>query len=286
MSVRRVREALSAALGPDAEVEHRSGHTRAETLSFAVRLGERRLWARVAADDDEQETLRTWAELAVLLAERHGAPPVLDVLTVDGRTALLFPYVDAPPASRAMLRRRYHEADELLAALHADRELAERLGEPTTTRACFRSVWVEGLERDLDVIEGYVGKDLHAYLADEVDALGTLVDALDAEVHAPVHGDPRHENLLLAPDRVWLLDWTGLAVGDPVVDDAILRHDALGPGPHHWPDHPAYAVARLALMLDAVVDTATDWVESTDPLMRRRKETAYRAGLEAYRASF
>ena len=39
-------------------------------------------------------------------------------------------------------------------------------------------------------------------------------------------------------------------------------------------------------MLDAVVDVAADWVENTDPLVRRRKEAAYLAGLEAYRAAF
>jgi hypothetical protein len=44
-------------------------------------------------------------------------------------------------------------------------------------------------------------------------------------------------------------------------------------------------------MLDAVVDVAADWVEAGlknggDPLVRRRKEAAYLAGLEAYRAAF
>src|ERR1700752_1192582 len=98
MSVRRVQHALAAALGPDALVEHRPNHTGAGKLSFAVRLGERRLWAKVAVDTDEDESLVPWAEVAGLLADRHGAPPVLDMLSVDGHTALLFPYVDAPPA--------------------------------------------------------------------------------------------------------------------------------------------------------------------------------------------
>ena len=119
-----------------------------------------------------------------------------------------------------------------------------------------------------------------------MDALGSLVDALEEPVHAAVHGDPWHENWLLEPDRLWLLDWEDLAVGDPVVDDAILRHDALGTDPHHWPDQPAHRVARQALMLDAAIDVAADWVEGTDPLVRRRKEAAYLAGVEAYRSEF
>ncbi len=151
-------------------------------------------------------------------------------------------------------------------------------------RTASARIWLQRLEADLDVIEGYVGRDLHAYLAEEVDALGLLIDTLDAPVHAAVHGDPWHENVLVAPDRLWLLDWEDLSVGDPVVDDAILLHDALGTDPHHWPDTAAYAVARRALMLDAVVDVAADWVENTNPLVRRRKEAAYLAELEAYLA--
>ena len=75
---------------------HRANHTGAGKLSFSVRDGERRLWAKVAADDEEENALATWAQVGRLLAERYGAPPVLDVLEVAGHTALLFPYVDAP----------------------------------------------------------------------------------------------------------------------------------------------------------------------------------------------
>ena len=286
MSVRRVGSALAAALGPGTQVQHRANHPGAGRLSYAVRVGGRHLWAKVAADGAEERSLTTWAEAAPLLAERHGAPPVLDVLQVAGHTALLFPFVPAAPADRSTLRARYDEADDLLAGLHADPDLTALLGGPTTSAASFRAVWLERFAADLDVIEGYVAKDLHAFLGAEVDALGGLVDALDEPVHSPVHGDPGREHWLLDPGRLWLLGWEGLTVGDPVVDDAILRDDALGSDPHHWPDGPRYAVARRALMLGAVIDVAADWVASTDPLVRRRKEAAYLPGLEAYRDAF
>jgi fructosamine-3-kinase len=286
MSVRRVRDALVAALGPDAQVEHRANHTGVGKLSFAIHVGDRRLWAKVAADADEEESLTTWVEVAGLLAERHGAPPLLEVLEVAGHTALLFPFLDAPPADRTAVHSRYDEASALLAGLHADTELAALLGGPTTTADCFREVWLARFVADLDVIEGYVAKDLHAYLADEVDDLAGQVDTLDEPVHAAVHGDPWHENFLVAPDRLWLLDWEDLSVGDPVVDDAILRHDAVGTDPHHWPDGPSDVVARRALMLDVVIDVAADWVENTDQRVRRQKEAAYLAGLEAYRDAY
>ena len=101
MSVRRVRDALEAALGPGAHVEHHANHTGVGKLSFAVRVREERLWVKVAADTAEDQSLATWARVAALLAERHAAAPVLDVLEVAGHTALLFPYVDAPPADRS-----------------------------------------------------------------------------------------------------------------------------------------------------------------------------------------
>jgi hypothetical protein len=137
---------------------------------------------------------------------------------------------------------------------------------------------------ELDVVEGYVGKDLHAFLSDEVDTLADQVSRLDEPVHAAVHGDPRHERWLLGHDRLWLLGWEHLSVGDAVVDDAVLRHDALGTDPRHWPATAAHVLARRALMLGAVVDVAAGWVADGDPVVRRGKEAAYLAGLESYRA--
>ena len=286
MSERRVGEELAAALGPDAVVRHHANHTGAGKLSFAVRVRDQRLWAKVAADADEESALATWLRVASLLAERHAAPPVLDVLDVAGRTALLFPWIQAPVADRAGLRERYDEARAVLTGLHDDTELAGLLGPPSTSAAAYRQVWLTRFEVDLELVEGYVAKDLHAYLSDEVDALGVLVDDLDEPVRAAVHGDPWHENVLLAPDRLWLLDWEDLAVGDQVIDDAILRYDALGSDRHHWPDTPRDLIARRALLLDSVIDVAADWVEATDPFVRRAKESTYLAGLETYRDLF
>ena len=109
--------------------------------------------------------------------------------------------------------------------------------------------------------------------------------AFDQPVHSAVHGDPWHENLLLGEDRLWLLDWEDLAVGDPVVDEAIVHMDAHGPDAG-WPDTERHRVARRALFLDAVIDVAADWVEATDPVVRATKERSWRAGLEAYRAAY
>ena len=48
----------------------------------------------------------------------------------------------------------------------------------------------------------------------------------------------------------------------------------------------AEAMAGPASALGAVVDTAADWIENTDPLVRRQKEATYLAELESYRSAF
>ena len=295
-SVSRVGEALHAALAADT-VAHRPNHAGAGRLSFAVARGADRFWARVAADDAEHRALLRWAVHADLLAERYAAPPVLEVLTVEGRAGLLFPFLDAPVATRDRLADRADDVLAVLADLHADAGLAESLGPPTTAGHSFTQVWLTRLEADLAVVEGYVAPDVHAWMVDEVDVLADLVagPAFAEPVRAPVHGDPWHENLLLGPDRFWLLDWEDLTVGDPVVDDAILLADACGPEVAAWhgrrpardPDEAdRLEVACRALMLDAVVDVAADWVENHDPVVRQAKERGWQAALEAYRTAY
>ena len=285
MSVRRVQVALEAALGPDAHVEHRFNHTGTDKLSFAVHVGGRALWVKVAASEDADWPLTTWSRswpscwpARCPAPARHAGRRRADRVGV--------PVHRRTRRDQGALHERFDQARSVLTGLHGDATSADLLGPPTTTAECMREVWLERFVADLDIIEGYVAKDLHAYLADEVEALGILVDELDEPVHAAVHGDPWHENWLVAPDRLWLLDWEDLSVGDPVVDDAILRHDALGTDPQHWPHTRAHAVARRALLLDAAVDVAADWVENTDPVVRALKESAYLAGVEAYRAEF
>ncbi len=282
-SAGHVREALEDVLGPGAVATHRHNHTGTEKLSFAVLAGGRRLWAKVAANDKEDAGLRTWASVADHLSERHGAPPVLEVLEVDGRTGLLFPFLGDAVSDRITLGDRYDEVQVVLDGLHADRDLVDRLGVPTTSAAVFRDLWVSRFEADLDIIATHVTPDVHEFLMSEVQVLSGLVDSLESEVHGAMHGDPWHENVLLGPERVWLLDWEKLSVGDPVIDNAILLMDTRGAGAD-WPAGERWDVARRALMLNVAVDGAADWVENADPAIRTTKKRAYLEGLADYRA--
>lgn len=273
-SASRMAQAVRLALGADA-AEHRANHAGAGKLSFEVSRGADHLWVRVAADADEDAALQRWAEHATRLAEEYAGPPVLDVLRVEERTTLVFPFL--PSVDR---RIPPEEVLALLDRLHDDADLADALGPPVTARESFTRLWLERFRVDLEVVEGYVAPDVLAWMITETELLAALLEGhvFDVWVHAPVHGDPWHENIHAGPDRWWLLDWEDLAVGDPVIDEAIVA-----PGRGGSPRHP---VAHRAVMLDAVVDGAADWVENRDPAVRAAKEAAYLAAIEAYEATW
>ena len=281
MTTARVREALEVALGPGAVATHRHNHTGTGKL-FDVLAGRAHLWAKVAADDEEDAALRTWASVAALLAERHSAPRCsrssTSPATRDCCSRSSTPrWRPGPPCRRGTPRcRPCWTVSTPIVTSRSGSAVRQPAGRSS------REVWVSRFETDLRIIAGHVAPDVHAYLATEVEVLSGLVDSLEDRVHVAIHGDPWHENVLLASDRVWLLDWEDLSVGDPVIDDAILRMDVLGSD--DWPAGARFDIARRALLLDAALDGAADWVENSDPAIRAGKERAYLEGLAAYRA--
>ncbi len=282
-----------------------ANHTGAGKLSYLVTRAGEAVWVRVAADADEAAALRRWSQHAARLRDRHAAPPVTDVLELssDGVVGapgpgtvpvLVFPFLDAPVATPALLRERAADFLAVLDDLHADTVLGDALGNPRPAGESFDAVWVTRFDDDLQIIEGHVDADLHAWLTNEVNRACAALDGAPFRelVRSPIHADPWHENVLVAPPRLWLLDWEDLQVGDPVVDDAIALHDLYGADVGQWLSlRPGYtpaqrhrlAVAAWFLALDEVVDGAADWVEADDPAVRRDKESAYLHALDEYR---
>lgn len=285
-------ERIQAILGDRyaAQVTRRLNHTGADQLSYVVATDPDPLWVKVAAEPEDNPSLDRWADVADRLVERCLAVPVLERFEVDGRTALAFPFLDGVAGTPWSLRPHLDELTSALDRLHADQEIAVRLGEATTARASFAGLWIRRLTEDLALVDGQVENATWDEMAAELATLERLIDdpAFDATTSAPTHRDPWHENVLVGPDRIWLLDWEDLAVGDPVVDHAILRVDLLGP------DAPApkgvdvdrYAVAVRAVLLDAVIDTAADIVEQPGTDVARRKDRAWRAALDSYRSRY
>lgn len=130
--------------------------------------------------------------------------------------------------------------------------------------------------------------------------LTTWAPSFDVVVRAPMHGDLWAENILVGASRYWILDWDDLAIGDPVVDDAVLLFNLHGCDPDRWSaDRPPrdaaegdrFVAGARAQLLDQVIDTLADWVElpastpASDQL-RSDKEMVYRTALGVYRERY
>jgi hypothetical protein len=278
-------------------VTRHHNHANPGKLSFRVKSRAGDLWVKVAGDEREDKRLRRWADLSTALASDYSAPLVLDTLEVRGRIGLVFPFLLTPVATTVLVRSRLTQILALLDALHGDDALAARLGPALTAGEAFRQLWLRRLRADLEIVQSQVLDSDYSRMATWLDDLASAITgpAFDVPVHAPIHADPWHENLLISDNELWLLDWDGLRIGDPLIDTAIVLHDALGPDIGSWlgfrPKLDRYTEYRLrislqALVLDQVIDGAADWVQNDDPLIKAGKQRSYQLAMKAYRTQF
>jgi aminoglycoside phosphotransferase (APT) family kinase protein len=137
-----------------------------------------------------------------------------------------------------------------------------------------------------------------------MDAAVAAEPAFGEAADAPTHGDLWLNNLLVTSEGEWfLLDWDGLALGDPALDWGMLfgpsRTDLRTAADRALP--PAITAdpavrERLALyarasLLDWIIDPLADWIdagESPEHIVevRAEKERIHRAALAAYRQRY
>lgn len=304
---RAVAQLLRRHFGGTAVVEHRLNPSNPRNLSFAVDAGADRLWVKVAPDAGADAGLDRWAAMAQVLAKRYCAPTVLDKVTIGGAVALLFPRLELPHADADYLQQNLAVLLALLDRLHTDDGLRSELGadQPVTAGEVFRWTWIRRFTDDLELIGDrvpFVDDTLLRWMRTETEALelSTWSPAFGVAVRAPMHGDLWAGNVLVAPDRFWILDWDDLTIGDPVVDDAVLLFNVHGADVDTWgSDRPSqgaaerqrFVLSARAQLLDRVIDTLADWVElpaSTPAVdkIRTGKESEHRAALAEYRERF
>jgi aminoglycoside phosphotransferase (APT) family kinase protein len=137
-----------------------------------------------------------------------------------------------------------------------------------------------------------------------LDAAVAAAPAFGEAADAPTHGDLWIENLLVTPGGEWfLLDWDGLALGDPALDWGMLfgptrtdpRTAADRALPSRITSDPAVrerlAIYARASLLDWTLDPLSDWIgagEAPEHVaeVRAEKERIHRAALEAYRRRY
>ncbi len=281
--------------------------------SFRLTDGAKNYHLKLADDSDSLERLKRWREFSALLASRYHAPRILEWLRVPrtGFEGALFEYIPGRPADLAGQPEVLEGVLDLLNHLHADQELGAALatieGEIPTCTEYFLSVYIDRFDGDLLIVAGdlppFVPLSLLNWMMGETRELEGLARDLPAfhqPAASPTHSDLWPSNILVGEEnRFWIIDWDDLALGDPALEFSILlgplwRHGQLSRTDieRRLPGDPAFRerfdLCLRALILDEVIDTVADWVESDfapdhQAEIRPAKERAHREALELYR---
>jgi molecular chaperone HtpG len=307
-------EAERVGLAPERmRLEHVADPSGRANRSFRATDGSRSLHLKLAREPAVREGLRRFWSLREILRARYHAPPALAWMeTPEPEYAgVLSAWIDG--GVPAVLHRSM--ADEVVLCihrLHHDAEVAASLPAPPEPATCadfylrtrgarFR----ERLERIARTAPPFMTARLHAWMHAEAAALEAEVaadPAFAAPANTPIHGDLSPRNLLVTEkDQAWyLVDWDGLALGDPALDWATL----FGPSPESLDvaiqrqlpppvtTDPGVR-ARLPLharasLLDLVIGAVWDWSDTPYYLTKARSdfEAVHRGALTAYRARY
>jgi len=279
--------------------------------SFRIDDGRRR-FLKLANDAVISRGLEKWRELADLLAARYHAPRMLDWLDIPGTpfAGPLFEWIEGrtPTTLNAGLAARI---SAVIRTLHDDLELAARLGPASSLGRAYLHAYDDRFSEDLAFIAldppPFITPDLLAWMQNEASSLAAQVQrsaAFDELARSPVHNDLWVNNILVDPGGQWfLLDWDGLALGDPLIDwvmlfgptrnapfaatEATIRNHV----PLNAAGNERLAVYLQASQLDWVIDPLADWVQAAhEPehgaQVRAANETVYNASRRAYLSRF
>jgi len=283
--------------------------------SFRVTDGRTVLHLKLAGEAQYRDGVRRFWELRPRMAQRYRAPEPLAWIAVPEteHAGILSRWIDGE-APASIEGRLGAEVVRTVRALHGDRELAARLPAshpPATCADVYLQVYSRRYFADLEFIEGerppFVSLDTLEWMrgqAQAVDAAVAAAPAFREAADAPTHGDLWLDNLLVTREGEWfLLDWDGLALGDPALDWGMLfgptRADLRTAMDRALPPAIAADAAvreRLALyarasLLDWIIDPLSDWIdagESPEHIVevRAEKERIHRTALAAYRQRY
>ena len=262
----------------------------------------------------ERQTVRDrWLAVHEVLESRHNAPRVIDTVDLPRvyATGLIFEQIDGVrPTGRESTKRLLGSA----LRLHADEELAGRIGSPkgsTTVGQYFEDLHIRNLYKDISIIRDttrapIVEDHLLTWMEHETRELRRTAQssaAFEAQARWPTHGDLYEGNTLLTDAGVlYVLDWDDLALGDPVADYIIvLRKPARRDPDFDWRDLGVEATddgfgermrfyARASLLYNVVDGLAEHLgLDASNPLLAAtsaEKREAFENGLALYRERY
>lgn len=281
--------------------------------SYHVTDGTHHLHLKLADEAGSLDGLRRWRGVHVLLSERYAAPRMAGWLRIP-ETPLEGPVFEHIDGSTPQVRTAalIESIAPLLAALHADTGLAARVadgGPPRPCRDTFANTYLRRFREDLDLVRAdpppFIPAPLLGWMEREIDALDAESATLPAfgEIAAtPIHADLWLNNLLVDGERLWVLDWDDLSIGDPALDWAtVLGPTRLDLAPADVAAIPAQArtpgvMARLPLyarasLFDWLLDPLADWIAADEApehaaTVRAEKERLHHAALALYRRMY
>lgn len=282
--------------------------------TFYVRDGQKTYHLKLADDPESQENLLRWQRFHTRLSEQYHAPRMLDWIKI-GRTRFagpLFEYIPGRAADYAVQPEVLDGVLEMLPHLHGDDVLRAGLealnGPPATCADYFLSVYIDRFDEDLMSIAGdlppFVSLEMLSWMMGETRELEGLVrddPAFQETASAPTHGDLWPANVLVTKDGHWfVIDWDDLSLGDPALEYGIVLGPSWRSGVLTTEQTAAllpsddlnlrrrFEVCLRALLLDEVIDSLADWVESGfapdhQAEVRAQKEQVHRQAYLRYR---
>lgn len=254
--------------------------------SFKVTDGQVAYHVKLATEGESRSGLERWSSLANRLSAHYHAPAMrgwLD-LAAAGLAGPIFEWIDGA-MPRSLDETPLGDVSAAISRLHRDPDLAAALGRlGDSIRTCaeiYLSTYHERFTEDLELIRAtpppFVGAGDVDWMVREAAALRALVQTsavFQEPAGMPTHGDLWLNNLLVAPTGTWyLLDWDGLALGDPVMDWTMLFGPTRSDPTPITDDQAARlplrdgAPGRIQLyarasLLDWIIDPLADWVEA------------------------
>lgn len=284
--------------------------------SFIVTDGKTFYHLKLTDDEESLTSLEQWQDLNEHLAACYHAPKILDWVEIPDSNFAgpLFQYISGVPADLAVQPDVLENVLDLLRRLHADQTLTAYLktedeGFPTCAEY-FISVYIDRFDEDLRIVAGDLPPFVSLPLLDwmmgetrELEGQARDLPVFQAPAESPTHGDLWSSNILVKEDGSFsIIDWDDLALGDPALEYAIILgplwrsgvltqaqvEDMLPPGEGL---RERFRVCLRAYLLDEVIDSLADWVESGfapqhQNYVQAEKERVHRDALLLYRSLF
>ncbi len=280
--------------------------------SFQVTDGERSFHLKLADDEDARWGMERWYELHSSLSERYRAPRLLDWIQIPRMPfeGPFFEYFAGKPADLAACPHLLQDVVDLLGRLHEDRDLAAALAamgdEVPSCADYFIELYIDRFDEDLLCVVGDLPPFVSLELLDwmmgetrELEGLARDLPEFQFPAASPTHSDCWPSNILVSESGDWrIIDWDDLTLGDPALEFSIVlgplwRHGqmSLEQALDFLPADPAlrarFAICLRALVLDEIIDTLADWVESDfapehQQAVRAEKERQHQDALALY----